>query len=401
MEYSMNKRVLIVNKFYYNRGGDCVCALNLEKLLKSKGIDVAIYSMRFDENFNSEFSEYFVSTVNFCGGIKSKIKALKRVFGSGDIIKSFTKILADFKPDIVHLHNVHSYISPVVAGLAKSKGCKVVWTLHDFKLICPAYNCLNNGQPCELCFKDKSSVVKNKCMKGSFTASLVAYFEAKRWNRNVLERMTDYFICPSEFIAKKMISCGFNSDKIKIINNFINKDKIQTGNILNPIEQRDYYLYVGRISTEKGIETLLKVAAKLPYKLKILGGGPLYDKLISKYKTYQNIEFMGHVDSNMVYELVEGARFTVLPSECYENNPLSVIESMSLGTPVVGSNIGGIPELINENNGIIFESGNENDLANAIDMAYSKSWDINEIRNNALSRFSSEIHYNRLIELYK
>ena len=158
----MNKKVLLVNKFYYPRGGDCVCTLNLERLLKEKGYDVTIYAMDYPENIACESSKYFASQIDFSGGIKNKLQAVKRTLGMGDIKQSFKKMLDDFCPDIVHLQNIHSYLSPVLAKMAKDGGCKVVWTLHDYKLLCPSYSCLRDGEPCELCFNDKSQVLKKR-----------------------------------------------------------------------------------------------------------------------------------------------------------------------------------------------------------------------------------------------
>ena len=145
------KRILIANKFYYPRGGDCIVAMNLERLLKERGHDVAVLAMQYPENVDSGWNDYYPSQVDFAGSLGNKIKAAKRLMGWGDIITSFTKILDDFKPEIVHLHNIHSYLSPVLAKLAKRRGCQVVWTLHDYKLVCPSYACLQNGKPCEKC----------------------------------------------------------------------------------------------------------------------------------------------------------------------------------------------------------------------------------------------------------
>ena len=141
-------RVLVVNKFYYPRGGDCVCTLNLETLLKEKGLEVAVYAMNYPENISSPNDKYFAAEVNFAGGVSAKIAAAKRIFGMGDIIPSFKKILADFKPEVVHFNNIHSYLSPVIVKLAHESGAKTVWTMHDYKLLCPAYTCRRDGKPC-------------------------------------------------------------------------------------------------------------------------------------------------------------------------------------------------------------------------------------------------------------
>ena len=222
------------------------------------------------------------------------------------------------------------------------KGIKIIWTIHDYKLICPRYDCLKNGvEICELCFYDKKHVLLNKCMKNNFIASTIAYAEALIWNKEKLQQYTDCFICPSQFIHDKMLQGGFNSSKLNTLCNFIDVEKTKK----ETYEKGDYYCYIGRLSHEKGIETLIKAASQLPYTLKIIGGGSLA-KMLKDKTTGTNIELLGYKNWDEIKEIIGKARFTVIPSEWYENNPLSVIEAKCLGTPVLGSNIGGIPELI-------------------------------------------------------
>jgi glycosyltransferase involved in cell wall biosynthesis len=396
----MKSRVLIVNKFYYPRGGDCVCTINLERLLKEQGHEVAIYAMNYPENINCVGSHYFASQIDFSGGIRNKIKAVQRTLGYGDIKSSFISILKDFHPDVVHLQNIHSYLSPVIAEIAKEQGCRVVWTLHDYKLICPAYTCLRNGNVCELCFEDKSCVLKNKCMKNSLAASVIGYLEAKKWDRKRLERATDKFICPSSFMKEKMLQGGFVEEKLSVLCNFVDPVKLERFAAAPLVAREDYYCYVGRLSHEKGVSTLLKAASQLPYKLKVAGDGPIGNDLREIYASNPNIEFLGHCNAEEVSRLISSARFSVIPSEWYENNPLSVIESLCGGTPVIGADMGGIPELISANSGIIFRSGDEDSLYNAIAKAWETEWDNSEIKANSLFRFSPMSHYDKLLKIY-
>lgn len=394
------KKVLIVNKFYYPRGGDCVCTINLERLLRERGHEVAIYAMDYPENINCVDSHYFASQIDFSGGIRNKIKAVQRTLGYGDVKSSFTRILKDFCPDVVHLQNIHSYLSPVIAEIAKEYGCRVVWTLHDYKLICPAYTCLRKENVCELCFEDKTSVLKNKCMKNSLAASAIGYLEAVKWNRKRLERATDKFICPSSFMKEKMLQGGFDEKKLSVLCNFVDPVKLEKFESAPLVARADYYCYVGRLSQEKGVATLLNAASQLPYKLKIAGDGPIGSDLRNKYADCKSIEFLGHCNADEVSRLVSNARFSVIPSEWYENNPLSVIESLCGGTPVVGADMGGIPELITENSGIIFRSGDETLLQDAITKAWNTQWNNAAIKEDSLSRFSPQTHYEKLLQVY-
>lgn len=386
-------KILLANKFYYRRGGDCIYTINLEQLLKRQGHEVAVFAMQYPENLPSEWSKYFPGEVKFSPGL-GMIEAFLRPFGTREVRKKFNALLDDFQPDVVHLNNIHSQLSPVIAKIAYERGIKVVWTLHDYKLLCPRYDCLRNDKEmCERCFTDKRQVLKNKCMKNSLFASVIAYREALKWSKEKLERYAGAFICPSQFIHDKMVQGGFNPDKLHIIHNFINVDKIKT----DSYEKADYYCYVGRISMEKGVETLIRAASELPYNLKIIGYGNLEDSLRKRYPC-KHIEFLGYKPWPEIKEITGKARFTAVPSEWYENNPLSIIEAQCLGTPVLGANIGGIPELIEEGiNGFLFESGNGGDLKNAIEKMYQTGFDYAVIRQQAQSRYSATHYYDRLI----
>lgn len=396
----MNKRVLVVNKFFYNRGGAEVVAIAMCQALREMGYSVAVFTMDFKENFKNEEC-YVASNVSFNTGVVEKIRFAGRTLGRGNVKTDFLKALNEFKPDIVHFHNIHSYLSPAIVKVAKDFGCRVVWTLHDYKLLCPSYACLRDNKPCELCFKDKINVIKNRCMKGSLAASALAYIEAKRWSRDWIQRYVDAFVCPSSFMAKKMEQGGFDKSKLHVICNFIDPVKYE---ILKGGKQQlreDIYVYVGRLSQEKGVKTLLDVASRLPYKLYVAGDGPLADELKCKYAGCQQIVFLGRQSAQQVSELLAKSHFTVAPSECYENNPLSVIESLCAGTPVVGANIGGIPELIEERWGYVYESGNSEQLAAVIRMTFEKKFNNEEIAKAALCRFSSEHHISLLEKLYQ
>ena len=391
-------KILLVNKFYYRRGGDCIYMLNLEQLLKAHGHEVAVFAMDYPENLDTPWKKYFPKNM-------SKLMAFTRPFGSHEVKSTFKKMLDDFKPDVVHLNNVHTQLSPVMAELAHQRGIKVVWTLHDYKLLCPRYDCLKNGNTiCETCFNgDKKACLDNKCMKGSKLASFIGFKEAIVWNRERLEASTDVFICPSQFIADKMVQGGFSKSKMQTLCNFIDVEKCRyshtdlsdsTVSVLLP-KKEDYYCFIGRLSHEKGAKTLIEAANQLPYKLVIIGGGPLMDEL--KAVAHTNIEFVGFKQWDDIKQLVGKARFSVIPSEWYENNPLSVIEAQCLGTPVLGANIGGIPELTD----YTFSSGNIADLKTKIEKMWNSELDYQQIASDAQHRYDAETYYDKLINIYK
>lgn len=390
----MKQRVIIANKFYYRRGGDCIYSMNLERILRDHGHEVAFFAMDFPDNEPSPWSKYFPSEVKFKPGL-GMIEAFRRPLGTREVKKKFTALIDDFKPDVVHLNNIHTQISPVIARIAHEKGIKVVWTLHDYKLLCPRYDCLNGDRfDCNECFNDKKAVLSNRCMKNSRLASYLAYKEAKKWDRETLEDITDSFICPSNFMKRLMQKGGFSNSKLKHICNSVNTDKFDKQDYI----RKDYYCYVGRLSEEKGVQYLIEAANRLTYRLIVVGGGPMSEQLAAKAN--ENIEFVGHKNWEEIKEIVGHARFTVIPSVWFENNPLSVIEALCLGTPVLGSNIGGIPELIDESTGMLTEPCDVDSIEAGIRNMWCFNADNQNIAQESLKRFSDEAYYNNLIGLY-
>ena len=381
-------RIVLSNKFYYRRGGDCVVTLNLERLLKEHGHEVAVFAMQYPENLLSPWSKYWPKNM-------SKIDAFSRPFGTKSVKDGFAQLLDDFQPDVVHLQNIHTQLSPVIAEMAHQRGIRVVWTLHDTKLVCPAYTCQRNGKWCEECFADKKAVLRHRCLPGNIVGAYIGWREIRKWNRERLEACTDLFLPPSQFLKDTMVRGGYSPEKFKVLCNFIDVGKVE-----NPsLEKGDYYVFLGRVTEVKGIRTLCKAASHLPYQLKVIGGGELLDELQA---AYPSVEFLGQKDWDEFRPILEGARFMVLPAEWSENNPLTIIEAQSLGTPVLGARIGGIPELIEEGKtGMTFESRNVEDLKEKIQQMWDASWDYAAIAKEAVARYSSEAYYNKLIKIYQ
>lgn len=393
-------KILLANKFYYRRGGDCVCTLNLEELLKTHGHDVAIFAMQYPDNLPSKWSKYFPSEVKFKPGT-GMIEAFMRPFGTKEVKRKFNALLDDFQPDVVHLNNIHSQLSPVIAELAHRRGIRVVWTLHDYKLLCPRYDCRKNDKVmCHECFTDKRGVLRHKCMKNALFPSLLSYFEAVKWSRERLETCTDLFICPSHFMKERMTEGGFDERKLATLCNFIDTEKCRQE---ENYEREEYYCYVGRLSEEKGVGTLIAAACALPYRLTIIGDGPLKETLQAESrKRHAPIEFIGFRQWKEIKDIVGKARFCVIPSEWYENNPLSVIESLCLGTPVLGAHIGGIPELIEESvTGMTFTSGDADDLKEKLQKMVNTKFDYTPIAINAQRLYGAERYYEEIMKIYQ
>ena len=411
-------KILLANKFYYRRGGDCIYTMNLEKMLKEKGHEVAIYAMKYPENEKSEWSGYWPTNM-------TKLDAFTRPFGARQVVKGFTRLMDDFKPDVVHLNNIHTQLSPVIAKIAHEKGARVVWTLHDTKLVCPCYTCMRDGKWCNECFTDKKAVIRHRCMPGGLPGSVIGYLEAQKWNKEVLQEYVDLFLPPSKFMMDTCVEGGYKPKKFRVLCNFIDvtKDKGLKGEEVKRLKG-DYYVYLGRVNEVKGVRTLCKAAAQLDKKLIVIGGGELLPELQEAYKDCKQIEFKGQMQWEEFMPILRGARFMVLPAEWSENNPLTVIESQSLGTPVLGARIGGIPELIDEegkglkgekfnglkgeeviglkdDNGMTFTSGDVEDLKDKILKMFDHEFDYDAIAKNAIERYSSEAYYEKLMKYYK
>lgn len=384
-------KILLVNKFYYHRGGDCIYTINLEQLLKKHGHEVAVFAMSYPENLSSEWSKYWPCNMR-------KRDAFIRPFGTKEVKCKFTALLDDFQPDVVHLNNIHTQLSPVVAEIAHERGIRVVWTLHDTKLVCPCYTCMRNSKWCEDCFTDNKSVIRHLCMPGNIVGAVIGYYEMKRWSKDRLQEYTDIFVAPSRFMMETVVRGGYHQEKFKVMCNFIDVEKCK-----NPkSEKGDYYVFLGRVNEVKGVRTLCRAASQLPYRLVIIGGGDLLPELKEQYKNNSNIEFIGQKNWTEFRPMLEGARFMVLPAEWSENNPLTIIESQSLGTPVLGADIGGIPELIEEGvNGMTFKSGDVEDLKDKIRKMMAARFDYKRLAEVSQARYNAEAYYERLVEVYQ
>ena len=389
-------KILLANKFYYRRGGDCIYTMNLEKMLKENGHEVAVYAMKYPENDESEWSRYWPTNM-------TKLDAFTRPFGARQVVKGFTRLMDDFKPDVVHLNNIHTQLSPVIAKIAHEKGARVVWTLHDTKLVCPCYTCTRDGKWCTECFTDKKAVIRHRCMPGGLPGAVIGYLEAQKWNKEVLQEYVNLFLPPSKFMMDTCVEGGYKPEKFRVLCNFIDVTKVK-GLKSEEVKglKEDYYVYLGRVNEVKGVRTLCQAAAQLDKRLIVIGGGELLPELQKTYVDCKQIEFKGQMQWEEFMPILRGARFMVLPAEWSENNPLTVIESQSLGTPVLGARIGGIPELIEEGvSGMTFTSGDVEDLKDKIKKMFNHEFDYDAIAKNAIERYSSEAYYEKLMAFYK
>jgi len=364
-------KILSVNKFYHVRGGSERYFFELGDLYKQAGHEVIPFAMKHPHNLPSPYDRYFVSYINFWDNPDwlDRIRAPGRVLYSVEAKHRISKLIADTKPDVAHIHLIYHQISPAILPVIKKYGIPIVQTLHDYKPICPTYSLVSNGNTCELCRGRRFyHAVLQRCNRGSLFASLLNSVEMYLHHALGWYDLPDVYITPSDFMRRKMIEFGMQSEKVVHIPNFVNADECAYSSVSD-----NYFVYVGRLIPVKGIRTLLhamELARPGSAKLLIIGSGPQSQELES-LKTrlnLENVEFLGYQSGEKLKALMANAMFSVLPSEWYENCPISVLESMAMGKPVIGARIGGIPELIDHGtDGLLFEPGNVADLATNIE----------------------------------
>ncbi len=398
-------RVLAVNKFFYLRGGCERYFFALEELLKTMGHEVRHLSMKHPRNRPSPDLKYFVSEVDFSRNesLGRSIEKGLRVIYSPQAKRAMEAVLRDTAPDIVHLHNIAHQLSPSILLPLKNGGPPVVQTMHDYKLVCPIYVLARNGRTCEDCRGGRYyNVAVKGCHPGGFGAA-VANAAEMYLHRSILKSYdaVDIFICPSNAMLEKMLSFGIPENRLAHVPHFI------------PVEEysprsgpKDYYVYAGRLSREKGLLTLMEAAASVPdMKLLVLGEGPLEEELKTRFGSKPWIELGGYLHGDELMDALAGAAFSVLPSQCYENSPLAVMESFALGVPVVASRIGGLPEMVTGGEtGLLVRPGDAEDLASAISWLAANPKETERMgavaRRFAEREYSADAHYGRLMEVY-
>lgn len=394
-------KVLFSNKFFFRNGGSEVVMFQERDFLLGQGHEVVDFSMRDERNFESAYADSFVSRRDYHGGGKlKKLGSALTFIHSPEAVRKFKALIDQTRPDLVHCHNICHQLTPSIIGAAKARGLPVVQTLHDYKPVCPVYTRLRNGKPCSACLNgDFAPVLKHRCAEGSLGKSALLYAEAvvQRWLGNY--EMVDRFIAPSRFMRDSALH-RFRPEQVTLLYNGVDLAGIA------PAGRDDgYVLYLGRLSHEKGIETLLRAhaAANGAWPLVVAGTGPLADEFKAKYPVAQ---FVGHVVGDALKEIIAGAALVVVPSEWYENCPMSVLEAMAYGKPVVGSRMGGIPELVADGEtGLLFEAGNVQELQEKLTTLMGAPALRQSMGRAARARvekeFSLERHNAGLMEIYE
>jgi len=358
------KKLLSLNNYHYKRGGSDAVFIEHDKVFQELGWETAKFAMHHENNNASQWAEYFVDEIEFGNSYSrlEKIKMAAKVIYSLEAKNKINLLIDHFKPDIVHSHCIYHHLSPSVLVAVKKHDIPSVMTAHDLKLACPAYKMLNENGVCESCKSGNfRSLLKNKCIHGSLLASALVYVESSVHKMlGLYKNNLDAIIAPSLFYKEKLVEWGWDESQIVYIPNYIDVADYEPDYNVG-----SYFLYFGRLALEKGIPTLMAAAESLGVKVVVVGTGPLESELIKNAP--DNVSFVGYQTGNKLHNLIRGAKAVVLPSEWYENAPISLLEAYACGKPVIGANIGGIPELIIESHtGFLFESGVSESLTNVL-----------------------------------
>lgn len=394
----------MINKFLHPNGGSETYIFKLGETLERYGHEVQYFGMEHKGRCVGNRINAYTQDMDFHGGtIWGKLAYPIKTIYSVEARKKIRLVLDDFQPDVCHVNNFNYQLTPSVIleivkwRKQKKRKCRIVYTAHDYQLICPNHmlHNPNTHKNCDRCLGGRYiNCVKGKCIHGSLVKSMVGMAEAEFWKWKGVYRHIDKIVCCSEFLKKKLDTNPMLAEKTVALHNFVEKvDKRE-------VEKKDYVLYFGRFSEEKGIRTLIKVCKELPdIRFVFAGAGALEAEL----KKVENIKNVGFQTGEKLEKSIREARFSVYPSEWYENCPFSVMESQLYGTPVIGADIGGIPELVaKEKTGELFESGNKDDLKSKV----RKLWDNREMVNmyswncNVMKFDTVDMYCEKLMEMY-
>ncbi len=399
-------KILLINKYFYVKGGPERCVFNTEELFRAKGHEVAILSMKHPLNIASPWEKYFVSNIDFdkAEGLGQKLNLFFNTIYSKDAERNIERLIDEFRPDIAHVHNFNHQLTPSILFPLYKKKVPVVVTLHDYKLICPSYQLLSKGMICERCKGGRYyKAIVEKCHKGSFAKSFLVMLESYIHHKVLksYDRISIY-ISPSKFLIEKSREMRLRGS-FEFVPNSINV------NNFSPEYNKDSttIAYFGRIEKHKGVETLVKSVKGLAIHLELIGEGELLKdfQVAGAGASVDNVNLLGYLSGNELFDRIKKALFVVIPSEWYENNPFTILESFALGKPVIGSRIGGIPELVKDGvTGLTFEPGNVLDLRSKIEYMLANRDKVVEMGKNARKlvedEFNAEKHYARLMEIY-
>lgn len=373
-------KILMVNKFLYSRGGCETYMLNLAEELKAKGHEVEYFGMFDEKNTVGNSANLYTANMDFHSTKLARFLYPFKIIFSFEAKRKIGQVLDQFKPDIVHMNNINFQLTPSIIYAVKKRNIPLVQTVHDYQMICPNHllYSFDETKTCERCINgSKFNCLKHKCIHGSKAKSLIGSIEAKLYWLLKTYKKVDLYVCPSEFLAKKLLSASdVFEGKTFTIHNFIEKKPMPK----KEKTEKPYVAFASRLSKEKGITLLAEAAKLLPeYSFVIAGNGPDDECL----KNIPNVTLKGFVTGKELDSFIANAKLMILPSVWYENCPLNILETHAFGVPVITMNSGGMAELVDDGKtGILIKEPTAEAIAQAIKKCFEDDEFYNSLKQN-------------------
>ena len=394
-------KVLLANKFFYDHGGPETVLFATRDLLSGAGHDVVDFSMTDPRNRPSPYGEYFGPNVDL-QSVKptpASLRTAVRFIDSSAAARNMRRLLRDHRPDIAHLHSINHQLTPSIIRVLRDEGVPVVMTLHDYKLVCPAYTLLAGGRICESCSGGRFHRAVTSNCRGRARSALLA---AESYVQHRFRRSYDgvsLFLSPSRFLADKFREMGFKH-RIEVLPNPATGVPVQ-----DSPPRGDHFLFVGRAVPEKGLRTLCAAAQRSGVYVKIVGDGPQLSELRRDFGREGHIQLLGRVDPARTQAMMREAVAVLVPSEWYENQPMVILEAFAQATPVIATGLGGNPELVRAGDtGLLHAPGDVADLATKLTWARDHRPEMTAMGDRArafAAQFAPEVFLERLTAVYK
>ena len=403
-------RILHVDKFLRRQGGAAGYMLDVAELQRRAGHEVEFFSMAHPDNLPATYSEHFAPFIQLeppPPGAAARVRTVRTMLWSSSAARGLAQVVDRFRPDVVHLHNVYHQLSPSILRPLARRGIPAVMTVHDYKLVCPSYRLLDQQGICEACVGAGpvlTAPIRRRCKDGSLGASAVLAFESSVHRLLGAWGSVARFIAPSGFLAETLRRGGFPAERVVHLPNFVD-----AGGITRRTGAGSGFVFVGRLSPEKGVDVAIRAIAELPgEQLTVAGSGPERERLeaLAVAEAPGQVRFVGHVGRDEVGALNRSARGALLPARWHENMPLSVLETMAAAVPVIVTDLGGLPEMVTAGrDGLVVPPDDHRALAAAM-RELASSPELSEAlgdagRTKVLARYDADEHLERLEALYR
>ncbi|WP_342647793.1 glycosyltransferase family 4 protein [Mucilaginibacter sp. CSA2-8R] len=404
--------ILVINWTWYPSGGDWTYVEHVSQLYRDYGHEVIPFSMKDERNYASKYSEFFIENIDYKKlnkrSLNAGIKVVSKSIYSVEAQKKLEALLAVTNIDFAHINVIHHYITPAILKTLKAHNIPIIWTLHEYTPICPESTFISHGKICEKCFGGAFyNCITHRCKKGSVLASTVAALENYAHRALNYYAYVEHYVCPSKFLYQKFKDFNFFPEKLIQLYHGYDYQEIDKARLKHDATHEKYIVFTGRLERIKGAHTVMQAMKLNPdINLKIIGSGTQEGDL----KAYQqenklnNVTFLGKLSKEQTLQTINNAQFAICASEWYEVLGFTVVEAMALSKPVIGSNIGAIPEMvIDGETGLLFEPGNAIQLAQKIKLLANDDERVNEMglkaHKHIIQLINDDNHYRGLKKL--